>query len=666
MGYTYSLRVEIAPDYQTEEKFEQLLAFCKKAKIDDVQFFTSAEELNNGHMTMEEAKPWLDMLKSFIPRLREAGIGVSLNPWHTTLHTDRGRSLKPGQDFVTMTDYQGRQGDAIACPLGENFREYLRQLFTAYAELGFDVIWLDDDFRLHNHAPLAWGGCFCQLHMKAFEQRLGRPITREEFVKNMTAEGAPTPERIAWLDTMRQTMIDYGHLFDEIIHRVAPNTRIGLMSSAPENHAIEGRDWAAVFKALSGNTRPLSRAHMPAYLETTGWEYCLNFQRVSRLTAAVVPENVEKWPELESYPYSTFAKSHAFTKFQMETSLSLCAEGLTMNIYDVMGNGIMTRERNDVLLAQVKPYLEGVRALGAKTKQEAGICVLVDPDTVYHTHCDGGEGPGALWPWQTFWAEYLSAFGFANRVDTKAHAGEMVALNGQILRSMDAAQIRTLAAEHRLLLDADSVEIMLEKGCGDLVHVTKAVWHPLNCGYQTFEEVVGTREVYGMTHARMSAQALSETTDSGDYLELTYDIPVEEVTCLKNANGERVGAGVVVTEGAVIVPYGHFQGRYDNFLVPVRRALLDQLLTGVAKVRDCQYVTINHFPVEQGQMILLSNFATDSFDQPELELPFQWSVCRQVDRKTGSLSDCEAVHTDCGAQLPGTLPALSTACYVFS
>lgn len=74
------MRVEIAPDYQTEEKFEQLLAFCKKANVDDIQFFTSAEELNNGHMTVKEAKPWLDMLRSFMPRLWEARIGVSLNP----------------------------------------------------------------------------------------------------------------------------------------------------------------------------------------------------------------------------------------------------------------------------------------------------------------------------------------------------------------------------------------------------------------------------------------------------------------------------------------------------------------------------------------------------------------------------------------------------------
>lgn len=666
MGYVYSLRIAICPDFLTEEKFSKVLDFCQVARIDDVQFFVNMEEINAGHLTMDEVKPWMDMVASFLPRMRSLGITASLNPWHTVLHTDRGRTLKEGQEFTTMTDYLGQEAQAVACPLSPNFRRYISQMYSYYAKLGFDVIWVEDDFRLHNHSPLKWGGCFCSMHMKEFEKRLGKQVTREEFVQNLTAVGAPTPERIAWLDTMRETMNGYAKLLGDAVHQVAPKTRVGLMSSAPQNHAIEGRQWAKVLGGLAGDTRPLNRIHIAPYSEVSGRQYCLEFQRFSRLTAALLLEHAEKWPELENYPYTGFAKSRTFTRFEIESSLSLCPQGISMNIFDLMGNGIAEKEQYGVLLAELKPYLEGVYALGAETKQEAGVCVLVDPDAVYYSHCAGGEGPGALLPWQTFWAEYLAAFGIANRMDTKPKAGELVAIGGQLLRGMTADEIHALAAEHRLLLDGEAVEILLEKGCGDIIHANHCQWYLLNGGYHSYEQVVPGKNAYGLPEARMGAQALSEITESGDYLEIEYTHPVQEYTCLRNWKGECVGAGLVETENAIVFPFGRFRDSYQVFLNPVRRELLSQLVGGfAAQVLGCQYVTINHFPVEQGQMVLLTNFATDDFDHLELYLPFAWTTCSQVDRKTGRLTDVQTLRTGNEVQLQCTLQSLSSACFVF-
>lgn len=664
MEYRYSLRTALCPDYRTEENFLKLLNFCIEAGIDDVQFFINMEELNNGHLTLEEADTWLDMIASLMPRLRSAGIGVSLNPWHTTLHTDRGRTLKEGQNFVTMVDYEGNQAKAVACPLDPAFRTYLGQMYSKFAKLGFDIIWVEDDFRLHNHAPLEWGGCFCQAHMREFERHLGKKESRDEFVHNMTKPGLPTPERIAWLDTMKETMNGFAKLLGDAVHQVAPQTRVGLMSSAPQNHAIEGRQWNTVLERLSGATKPLNRLHMAPYTEVAGREYCLTFQRFSRLTAALLPDNTEKWPELENIPYTSFAKSDTFTKFQIETSLAVCADGISLNLFDQMGNGIGEQEHYNHLLSGLKPYLKGVTALGAKTAQEAGICVLVDPNTVYHTNCSGGTGPGALYPWQTFWAEYLSAFGIANYMAVKPRQGETVAVGGQVLRGMTAEEIRKLAANHRLLLDGESVEIMVEKGCGDLIHVEKVQWHLLNGGYHSYEQVRDDRPIHGFSTARMSAQALSETVESGDYLEIAYTDQVREHTCLRNWEGTCVGAGLTEVENVIVFPYGHFKAHYEAFLNPVRRELFSQLLDGAAQVLHGQFVTINHFPVALGHMILLSNFSTDDMDTPELKLPFDWTTCCQVSRVDGSLKEIPFTRTEHGFRLSDRLHALQTMCLI--
>jgi hypothetical protein len=69
-----------------------------------------------------------------------------------------------------------------------------------FAQEGFRVFWVEDDFRLHNHDPLDWGGCFCPLHIAEFNRRTGLRASLEEIVANCTAPGTPHPWRNLWLD----------------------------------------------------------------------------------------------------------------------------------------------------------------------------------------------------------------------------------------------------------------------------------------------------------------------------------------------------------------------------------------------------------------------------------------------------------------------------------
>ena len=122
----------------------------------------------------EEAEPWLQMVERAKPKLAAAGVTTSLNPWVVLLHADRGRVFKPGQAFQPMTDARGRQASATACPLSPELHEHLRAHYRRLARVRPRMIWVDDDFRLHNHSPLQWGGCFCELHMREYSRRAGR------------------------------------------------------------------------------------------------------------------------------------------------------------------------------------------------------------------------------------------------------------------------------------------------------------------------------------------------------------------------------------------------------------------------------------------------------------------------------------------------------------
>jgi hypothetical protein len=56
-SYQYILRFAAQPGNNEEERFSQLVEFCKTALIDEVMFFINCEELNQGYLTIKETKP---------------------------------------------------------------------------------------------------------------------------------------------------------------------------------------------------------------------------------------------------------------------------------------------------------------------------------------------------------------------------------------------------------------------------------------------------------------------------------------------------------------------------------------------------------------------------------------------------------------------------------
>ena len=184
------LRLQITADEQSKERIEQLVTHCLKYGFDNVILMINVEEFNVGHITTEQAKEWVKVLKRAKEALKTNGITVSVNNWMDFGHADRGRTFQPDQKFLTMTDMNGTESKSVVCPLGENWQRYFSE-YTKYLvrELKPDTFWIEDDFRLHNHVPLRGTGCFCEAHMKYYNEILHTNYTREEFVKKVFARG---------------------------------------------------------------------------------------------------------------------------------------------------------------------------------------------------------------------------------------------------------------------------------------------------------------------------------------------------------------------------------------------------------------------------------------------------------------------------------------------
>jgi hypothetical protein len=500
----YALRVSMDPGDTDERILAELAEFAAAGRIDDVTVVANAGELNTGH-TDEAERTLYRHLAVRTAMAAGAGVSMSLNPWHTLMPGDFGKGLRPGQDFRLMVDPTGRQATLAVCPLDPAWRGYIADLYGYYAAARPRFLWVEDDFRYHNHHPLAWGGCFCDAHLAEFSRLAGRDVGRAEFVAGLLAPGAPHPFRRVWLETARRALEEVAAAIEWAVHAVSPDTRLGLMTSPPGVHAAEGRRWEPLLRALSGPHRPAVGVHLPADAERRPAAYLGLFHANADAHRALLPPDAEVYPVLGGFPYSRFAQSRAFTRFQLLGAQVLNPAGVTVDLFDRNGNGPVSGEGYQDTLAEAKDYLAAGRAGGVFAGPRAGVAVLIAEDAAASLHTRAGQSMAELYPREYLFGALLGGYGIPFRYTADATlTGEVVAVSGQSCRALGAKAARRLCAANRLILDGEAVETLLSLGLGDVVAARSLKWTGSEDGRVTYEEAIGDLTLTGHAEARMS------------------------------------------------------------------------------------------------------------------------------------------------------------------
>ena len=224
--FQYIFRFCCDPGFNDAEEIPALLRYVDEADIDDVAVFANVEEINTGHMSFDEQDVYLAMMRKISALLAEKGVTMSVNQWHSVMHADLGKTLRPEQNFRPMVDVEGNEAKLCVCPLCGEWQKYIARLYARYAELEPSILWVEDDFRLHNHEPLAWGGCFCDEHMKLYSARAGKPLTREEFLAGVLRPGEPHPYRKIWLDVSRETMLSAAGAIGQAVRAASKQAKV--------------------------------------------------------------------------------------------------------------------------------------------------------------------------------------------------------------------------------------------------------------------------------------------------------------------------------------------------------------------------------------------------------------------------------------------------------
>jgi hypothetical protein len=373
-----------------DQRLDELLQFCRDAKIDAVQFFVNTRYATYymPPASVEEQHDWINWMNSVVrPAVMKQGISYQLNFQMILGGGGWGQDISSCYDWEFMVNQFGKQAEGCPCPHGKNFRAAMGPMLQGWASTQPEVIWIDDDFRLHNHIIDKSQGmdfyCFCDEHLARFAEFIGTFYFREEIVSALTK---PTKLRKQWLEFCGNEMVEFAGWINEQIHVIAPECRIALMTSLNDIHSFEGRDWTQTLTALCQPHKPMTRPCCGIYssnqvaLKDNTVTFQLFEQSKVLLDSLLGKDNIEYGPELENSRFTSWSNSMASSRYVLETGQILGMKQITISVSDLEGSPIDDEPGNLKLLTAHKARLQAIADLNLENWQPIGLTAVIDPN----------------------------------------------------------------------------------------------------------------------------------------------------------------------------------------------------------------------------------------------------------------------------------------------
>lgn len=531
----YHLRVHLLPGPDIEERAQALARFCREHDIEEAVLFAAGEDWNNGLLTEAEIEEWHHALRVCRDALQAQGVVASLNPWYTVLHTDRGRGMPSDRHFTPMVSPTGVQAKAVASFACPNWKEHITHLYGRWAELGFRVVWIEDDFRYHNHAPLDWGGDFSGAMLGRFAAKVGRDVSREEVVSAILQPGTPHPWRALWLQTWQEAHLEAASAIRDAVVAASPATLVGMMTSHPSNHAVEGRDWTRFFQAVANGGKVVHRPNFAGYQDAARTalarsSFVLDYQKEIRPRSL----DIEVTPEIENFPMTPYSKSDAVTWAHMALAQVHGAGAQMLDVFSFTVHHLADEPWVGTMLERARPGLDALADLFPPGLASRGVGVLWRPDASLHVRTAAGKSMSELWVPLTPPADLLQTLGLA----VQPRPGRVNCLWGQAAWAYSDDELRDILSG-RVWLDGEATAILQQRGFGEHLPARHHHWW-------------GREEInYSLEHPETTAAPAHENVwlSVNGFTRVAYHTlaeGAEEWTTLRDATGKRLGAGTAV------------------------------------------------------------------------------------------------------------------------
>ncbi len=469
----------------------ELLQFCQEAGVNAVQFYVNTQQGSyylpaRGAAEQAEWVKW--MREQVVPPLRTAGISYQLNFQSLLGHASYGLDVRSQYGWEFLMNEYGEETFGCGCPIGPRFREIMGECLRLWASTKPDILWIDDDFRMHNHGMSSKGldmYCFCDNHLARFTDRMGKRYSREELRSEIVKPGEPSELRLQWLDFLGDTMVESSAWIKQQVCAVSPETRLALMTSDPDVHSAEGRKWPEMLTALCGDHPPMTRPPCGIYTETISGTkelavtYRLLEQSVSLLDNELGRGNVEYGPEVENTRYTTWSKSVACSKYMMTLGQLVGCNHITLAISDLDGSAILEEPTNLPMLRDSRAYLEALAALRLDEWDAEGVVFVNNLKSARALPLQPGSAIKDMAGHRN-WDDLLLQCSIPAHYLPPAKAAasdEVVALDEFGAWSLSDDELRGVLS-HSALLDSGAARVACDRGFSDLIGAQIGDWMP--------------------------------------------------------------------------------------------------------------------------------------------------------------------------------------------
>ncbi len=544
----YHLRYHLLPGEHAEADARALTKFCGEHGIEEVVLFVASNEWSPGLLSEADETRWFNHLKTIKPIFEEQGISVSLNIWATTLHCDCGRTFPEDRPFKPMVSPLGETSHACASFADPAWQAYLSNLYGHFAELGFRVSWVEDDFRFHNHTPLTWGGGFEPGVLKRFSEKIGQEVTREEVLENILKPGVPHPWRVQWMAVWREVQLEVaGKLARSVADHAPGKSKLGLMSSIPGTHSVEGRDWRRLFETLTIEGAVAHRPHYAGYSDGVGRDLTYSIMMLD-IQRTLRPDHCEVAPEVENWPFSRWSKADTQTWAEMACCMFYGSDALLMDLFPFAGNRPEETPGPEIgaLLDRARPGLEWIGKHFSKEMRTQGVGTPWREDAQAHVRTEKGRSLTELDASSFGPGHFLLPYG----IPVSAEEQEVNALFGNLAWAFSDEEIRGLLSGG-LFLDGVGARILCRRGFGpdigvEATEIVAADTNPYSAE-RTVSDRTGIRRDFYFDLCQLPSLALVEPLPDA-----------VEWTTIIGPRGQRIGAGMVAFEnklGGRVVTY---------------------------------------------------------------------------------------------------------------
>ena len=524
-GYILRYYLPVKPYFDneyTEKRFKDLIAFCKRTNTEAVMFYVAfrpdfyylPDDVENTKLVRNQLLPYIEIL-------RKEKISYQLNFQDLVGSISGGENVRDLYEYNFAVDQKGVEAQGSACPLDDVFRQQTGERLKIWAETKPDVIWIDDDYRLHNHGTPLFAVsegksgyqdfyCFCDKHISRFNRENGTNLTRGELVGEILKAGKPSEIRNKYFDFLNKTMIETAEWVEKSVHSVSPDTRIALMTSIPDIHTAEGRNWNDVLTAFSGKYAPIVRPHFGPYSENAPRDF-INCYKMLDQSIEQIRETydgeIDFCPEIENTRYTVWSKSVAATTFQLRLAAFSGCKDITLALHDLDGGALSDETLYEKMLIKEKKRLDKLVSLKLGDSERIGVGIPTSGDSAKNYILKDGEGYERLGGCYRSVENYLLRMGIpckyeiAKRYTNEYHGEGVVALDGYSANFLSDGQLRNIF-KGGVFLDGAALEILLQRGFGEYIGVESCVRRKgsINC------EIIKTNKRKDGTYIRLPSR----------------------------------------------------------------------------------------------------------------------------------------------------------------